>query len=104
MKNSPIKITQKPGQIFIRRSKNSKYIVEYHREKCTGIGICAEIAPNTFVMNTDNKADLIELPETEDTDEQILAAAQSCPALAIFIRDSETGALIFPPPELAPDA
>lgn len=93
-----IEIKEVEKQVFRRTSKNSKYIVEYHREICDGIGTCSQIAPNTFVMDDENKAQLVELPETEDSDEEILAAAQSCPVFAIFIFDKETGEQIFPLP------
>lgn len=93
-----IEIKEVEKQVFRRTSKNSKYIIEYHRENCTGIGTCSQIAQNTFVMDDENKAQLVELPVTEDTDDEILAAAQSCPVFAIFIFDKETGEQIFPPP------
>lgn len=93
-----VEIKEVEKQVFRRTSKNSKYIVEYHREVCDGIGTCAQIAGNTFQMDAENKAEFIELPVTEDTDEMILAAAQSCPVFAIFIFDKETGEQIFPLP------
>lgn len=93
-----IEIKEVEKQVFRRTSKNSKYIVEYHRENCTGIGTCSQIAGKTFEMDDENKAMLVELPPSEDSDDQILAAAQSCPVLAIFIFDKETGEQIFPPP------
>lgn len=94
---SDVKIEEIQKQVFRRTSKNSKYIVEYHRQNCTGIGTCSIIAGNTFVMDDENKAQLVELPPSEDSDDEILAAAQSCPALAIFIFDKETGEQVFPP-------
>lgn len=96
--NSPaVTITHPEPTIYIRTSKNSKYRIEYHRDACIGIGSCAEIAGNTFVMDEENKATFVELPQSEDSDEEILAAAQSCPTLAIFIFDKETNEQIFPP-------
>lgn len=93
-----VEVKEIEKQVFRRTSKNSKYIVEYHREICDGIGTCSQLAANTFVMDDENKAQLVELPVTEDTDDEILAAAQSCPVFAIFIFDKETGEQIFPPP------
>lgn len=91
------KVPANSQQVYIRRSKNSAYVIEYHRQKCIGIGVCAQIAPNTFTMDAENKAEFVELPETEDSDAEILAAAQSCPVFAIVIKDAKTGLQIFPP-------
>lgn len=91
-----IEITESEPRVFVRRSKNSKYVIKYYRDLCTGIGTCSLIAGNTFEMDAENKAKLIELPVSEDTDEDILAAAGSCPVLAIHIYDAETGQKIFP--------
>lgn len=94
-KKSQVEIIREGQGIFVRRSKNSKYIVEYNRRKCIGITTCAAIASNTFRMDERNKAVLIN-EEKDDDDDIILAAAQSCPAFAIVIKDAETGEQIFP--------
>lgn len=75
---------------------------------CIGAASCVTIAPDTFVLNTENKAEVLdhsEAPEgptyeremevTEDEKENIILAAQSCPTLAIFIYDEE-GTQLFP--------
>jgi len=96
--NPDIKITETEPEIFIRKSKNSKYIVEYRKDMCIGAASCAAIAPLTFKMNDEeNIADIISEME-EDEDDIILAAAQSCPVFAIVIKDAKTGVQIFPPP------
>jgi ferredoxin len=94
------KLEQIGPELFRRRPKGSKYIIEYHRDLCIGVAVCTAIAPNTFEMDDENKAVLIKTPEL-DPDEVILAAAQSCPALAIIIKDAATGEQIFPPVENA---
>lgn len=75
--------------------KNRKYIIEYNRDACIGAASCAAIAPFTFGMDDENKAFLIDEGEWDD-EELILAAAQSCPVLAIIIKDAATGEQIFP--------
>jgi ferredoxin len=92
-----VTITEVEPQVFIRKSKNSKYIIEYHRDACTGASTCT-MAEHTFAMDDENKAILINNSDTEDDDEIILAAAQSCPVFAIIIKDAATGEQIFPPP------
>lgn len=91
-----IEVTEVEPDLFIRKSKKSKYIIEYHRDMCIGIGSCANIAPNTFVMDDENKAVLVKEVAEEDLDEMIIAAAESCPVLAIIIKDAETGEQVFP--------
>lgn len=93
-----VEITNPSPDFYVRKHKGSRYIVEYRRDLCTGAVVCSLIAPNTFAMDDENKAVLIHSVEL-DSDDVILAAAQSCPALAIIIKDAETGEQIFPPPE-----
>lgn len=94
-----VTITEEAPGVFVRRSPTSKYVVEYHREACTGVGTC-DMAKNTFKLTTVNgelKAEMI-VTDVIDDDEIILAAAQSCPVFAIFVFDAETGEQVFPPP------
>ena len=66
------------------------------------------IAPDTFQMNSDNKAYVLDhgtepegskyerwMEVTDDELENILLGAQSCPTLAVFIYD-EAGVQLFP--------
>lgn len=108
--------------MYRRTSEDSKYIVEYNRDMCIGAASCAAVAPFTFVMDDENKAVLVDNNDEcecnsedeckcgdeecicsgeskRDDDETILAAAQSCPVLAIVIKDKKTGEQIFPPLE-----
>ncbi len=72
----------------------SKYIVELNRDVCIGAASCVAIAGATFKLDETNKVLLVE--GDWDTDELILAAAQSCPVFAIKIKDAATGRQIFP--------
>jgi ferredoxin len=74
---------------------------------CIGAASCVTIAPDTFVMNTENKAEVLDhgvldaptyervVEVTEEEKENIILGAQSCPTLAITIFD-ESGTQIYP--------
>ena len=71
--------------------KIAKIVVD--RDLCIGAATCVTIAPNTFQMDDENKAYLVNL-EGDDA-ETILMAAESCPTKAIFLYD-EAGEQIYP--------
>ncbi|MFQ5492996.1 MAG: ferredoxin [Candidatus Dojkabacteria bacterium] len=75
----------------------SKYIVEVLQEPCIGAASCVAIAAETFELNEANKAYILETDW--DSDDLVLAAAQSCPVFAIIIKDAKTGKQIFPQEE-----
>ncbi len=74
---------------------------------CIGAASCVTIDPETFVMNTENKAEVLDhgktdtpvyervVEVTEAEKENIILAAQSCPTLAISLFD-EDGSQIYP--------
>lgn len=69
------------------------YTVEVIREQCISAGSCVVLASNTFDLDEEN---LVRIKaQHADSDEDILAAAQSCPVDAIIVRD-ETGKQIWP--------
>lgn len=82
--------------IFRATTDTSRYIIEYDMNKCIGAASCAVIAPLTFFMNEENRAEIKDDGETWDDDDLILSAAQSCPVLAIKIIDKESEEVIFP--------
>jgi len=94
-----IEIEEISEGIFRATTQASNYIVEYDINKCIGAASCAAIAPLTFFMNEENKAELIK-DGTWDEDDLILSAAQSCPVFAIKIFDKETEELLFPIEEI----
>ena len=53
------------------------------RDKCIGAATCVVYAPSTFDLDEDNIAIIKE--ESWDRLEKIVAAAQSCPVLAIEV-------------------
>ena len=74
---------------------------------CIGAASCVTIAPDTFVMNTENKAEVLDhgvteaptyeriVEVTDDELQNIILGAQSCPTLAITLFD-EAGTQIYP--------
>jgi ferredoxin len=85
-----------------------KIRVYVDEDLCIGAASCVTIAPETFQMNEENKAWVLDhgqepdghtyerwMEVTEDEKENIILAAQSCPTLAVFIFDEE-GTQLFP--------
>lgn len=66
------------------------YLPMIDHDLCSAHGDCVEIAPAVFRL--DETAEVIG----SGPDELIMAAAESCPSLAISVVDSETGATVFP--------
>ena len=64
------------------------------REQCIGDGLCVNEAPETFVLDDDQKAIVLEGPG--DDLEYILAAAKSCPLDIIAVEDKATGKKLYP--------
>jgi len=93
---SKIKVEKIGDNLYRASSENSKYIIEYDRDKCIGAASCAAIAGLTFYMDDENKAKIREDVVDFDADDTILAGAQSCPVFAIKIINKETGETVFP--------
>jgi ferredoxin len=75
---------------------------------CIGAAACVTVAPETFQLNNENKADVLdhgrapggatyerELEVTDEELQNILLGAESCPVLAVFVY-SEDGKQLFP--------
>ena len=58
---------------------------------CAAHGDCVEVAPEVFALN----GQVAEVSGA-GTDEIILAAAESCPSVAIIVTDSATGEQVYP--------
>jgi ferredoxin len=76
------------------KSDKNNYLVEVDRDVCIGAASCVAIAANSFKLDEKNKVIILE--GDWDSDEMLLAAAQSCPVFAIKIKDAVTGKQIFP--------
>jgi len=85
-----------------------KITVKVDKDLCIGAASCVTIAPETFQLDDENIAYVLdhgaeenghiyerEMEVTKDEYETILLGAQSCPTLAIFIHDEE-GNQLFP--------
>jgi len=57
---------------------------------CSAHGDCVAIAPGAFALG--ETAVVIGT----GTDEELIAAAEACPALAITLTDADTGRVVFP--------
>ncbi len=66
------------------------YVPRIDPNECSAHGDCVEIASQVFRL--DDAAVVIG----GGPDDLILEAAEACPAVAISITDSETGATVFP--------
>ena len=64
------------------------------REQCIGDGLCVNEAPETFELDDDQKAFILDGPG--DGLEYILAAAKSCPVDIITVEDRATGKKLYP--------
>lgn len=70
-----------------------KYKIKVIRSLCIGAASCIAVSPNIFKLDGENKAVILE---GQDTPENILMAAQSCPTKAIVIVDTETNTQVWP--------
>lgn len=77
------------GPVTVR---NLKFWID--RDLCIGAATCVAIAPNTFLLDSDAKAIILNTAEA-DSDEVIIDAARGCPTAAIIVED-EKGNRIFP--------
>jgi len=78
----------------VSEGKKSKYKVIIKRDVCIGAATCVAIAPNTYALDDENKAIVID--NAGDDPDEILLAAQGCPTTAIEIWDNETGKRVYP--------
>lgn len=71
------------------------YQVKVIRDKCIGAASCVAIAPKAFQLDGEQKA--VVLPTAgEESDDNLLLGAQSCPTAAIVVVDTQTGEQVWP--------
>ncbi len=63
--------------------------VQVDEDRCVGHGSCIEFAPGVFERNARNQAEATDA--LGGSREEILEAAANCPALAVILRDPDTG-------------
>jgi ferredoxin len=64
------------------------------RSLCIGAATCVAIAPKAWTLDDEAKAIILDTAE-EETDENLIEAAKSCPVMAIIITDTN-GKQIYP--------
>ena len=67
--------------------------IRIRRSDCCGNGLCIDIAPAVFALDSRNKCTVFD-PEAEKA-EKVMEAAESCPCQAIEVLDDE-GEQVFP--------
>ncbi len=58
------------------------------KELCLGCGVCADLCPEVFDMNDDNKAETKVDPVPSETEGSCREAADQCPSSAIEIEEN----------------
>lgn len=90
MSDKKVKDATKPsGPVNVRKLK---FWVD--RDLCIGAGTCVAIAPNTYELDGEAKAVILDTAE-KDSDSILIDAARGCPVAAIIIED-EKGNRVFP--------
>ncbi len=85
-----------------------KITIKVDPDLCIGAASCVTIADDTFALNDENKADVLDhgaapdgpsyertIEVSEEEKENIILAAQSCPTLAVAVFD-EAGNQLYP--------
>ncbi|MFH1145612.1 MAG: ferredoxin [bacterium] len=67
--------------------------IEIKRDLCIGVASCVALAPNTFQLDEEDKAILLD--QSGNNEQRIMDAARSCPVKAIILYDEE-GKIIYP--------
>ena len=71
-----------------------KYKIVYEREGCIGAAACIAVAPKTWKMGDDGKADQL-ISEFDEADLAAnMDAARACPVIVIHIYDEDGNQLI----------
>ncbi len=70
------------------------WTVEVDKNACIGAAPCVGVAPNSFELNDEAKAVILDTIGQDDMD-TILNAARSCPVSAITVKN-EKGEVVFP--------
>lgn len=95
MTNNKLKNPNRPsGPVDINLDQDIWEVV-VDRNLCIGAGTCVAIAPNTFILDDDSKAIILETAD-KDGKEVILDSAKGCPVAAILIKNKKTGENIYP--------
>ena len=67
-----------------------RYVPQVDENACAAHGDCVELAPEVFALN--DTAHVIG----EGPPDLIMAAAETCPSVAIIVTDADTGEQVYP--------
>jgi ferredoxin len=67
-----------------------RWEIAVDRRACIGSGMCASLAPDRFALDADQRS--YPLTPRIDPDENVSDAGAACPAEAISVTDTATGA------------
>jgi len=71
-----------------------RYKIKYYRDKCIGAANCVEAAPESWKLDSENKA-VPKIKEFgEDKKERNIEAAKACPTKAIEIYDEKGNQIV----------
>tara|TARA_Y100000310_G_C20661058_1_gene804834 strand:+ start:1627 stop:1845 length:219 start_codon:yes stop_codon:yes gene_type:complete len=71
-----------------------EYTIKYNRAKCIGAASCADIAPDTWELDSDGLAKAKINKFSDDVKDKNVKAAKSCPEHAIEIFDSDGNKIV----------
>ncbi|KIE52439.1 MAG: ferredoxin [Acidimicrobiaceae bacterium] len=63
--------------------EGKKFNLKIDQEICQGTGYCVRVAPELFVLETTEHANVLIVEPTQDYENQIIEAATLCPTRAI---------------------
>ena len=87
--------TQQGASVKKMSTSDGKTItVQVDRDLCIGAATCVAVAPKMFVLDNEAKAIILDTA-SEETYQQTIDAAKSCPVAAIIIQD-EAGNKVYP--------
>ena len=81
------------GEDYKLVRKVGKYTIKVIQSKCIAAASCVAISPDIFKLNEANLVEIIE--GGEDSEDNMLLAAQSCPTGAIEIYEGDLR--VWPP-------
>ena len=76
----------------------SKLVVTVNHNKCVGSQLCMQFLPEMFKINAHGQSEAM-VNDSVDIN-RVLFTAEQCPQCAIKVSESDTGMVLFPPPEL----
>lgn len=57
--------------------------VKVDKDKCISCGLCTNMCPNIFLMDEDNKSEVVKQPSTKEEEACAKEAIEACPVEAI---------------------